>query len=87
MLAWRSWSDRDNGQGEAPGGPGRGRGVYGEPPGASTERDRAEVDMAPDGDGTVLRLRHSGLVRAVVAGHVEGWDSFLGRLTTAATAA
>jgi uncharacterized protein YndB with AHSA1/START domain len=48
---------------------------------------RVEVDLAPEGDGTRLRLRHSGLPDAAeVAGHAEGWDYFLGRLVGAAAA-
>jgi uncharacterized protein YndB with AHSA1/START domain len=50
------------------------------PPGAST----VEVDFVPDGDGTILRLRHSGLVDEAVAGHAEGWDHFLAALVAAA---
>ena len=43
-----------------------------------------EVELAPDGDGTRLRLRHSGLPNdAEVAGHAEGWDYFLSRLLEA----
>jgi uncharacterized protein YndB with AHSA1/START domain len=49
------------------------------PPGASL----VEVTFERDGDGTVLRLRHSMLVPEAVAGHAEGWDYFLGRLTEA----
>ena len=46
-----------------------------------------EVELTPDGDGTRLRLRHSGLPDdAEVAGHAEGWDYFLSRLLDAATA-
>ncbi len=46
-----------------------------------------EVELAPDGDGTRLRLRHSGLPDdAEVAGHGEGWDYFLARLVAAAPA-
>jgi uncharacterized protein YndB with AHSA1/START domain len=56
---------------EAPGDP--------TPPGASL----VEVTFEPDGGGTVLRLRHSRLVPEAVAGHAEGWDYFLGRLTEA----
>ena len=52
------------------------------PPGAST----VEVDLVPDGDGTILRLRHSGLVAGAVSGHAEGWDSFLPSLVAAAGA-
>jgi uncharacterized protein YndB with AHSA1/START domain len=50
------------------------------PPGAS----RVEVDLAPDGDGTILRLRHSGLVAEAVQGHSEGWDHFLSLLVAVA---
>ena len=57
---------------EAPGDP--------TPPGAST----VEVDFMPDGDGTILRLRHSGLVPDAVNGHAEGWDYFLPSLVAAA---
>jgi uncharacterized protein YndB with AHSA1/START domain len=52
------------------------------PPGAST----VEVDLVPDGDGTILRLRHSGLVAEAVSGHAEGWDYFLASLVAAAGA-
>jgi uncharacterized protein YndB with AHSA1/START domain len=46
-----------------------------------------EVELMPDGDGTRLRLRHSGLPdTAEVAGHAEGWDYFLSRLAEAAPA-
>ncbi len=53
------------------------------PPGASS----VEVTLTPDGDGTLLRLRHRGLLAAAVVGHVEGWDHFLPRLVTVAEAA
>ena len=49
------------------------------PPGAST----VEVDFVPDGDGTIVRLRHSGLVEEAVSGHAEGWDYFLPSLVAA----
>ena len=49
------------------------------PPGAST----VEVTIEPDGTGSLLRLRHSGLVPEAIAGHTEGWDYFLGRLVSA----
>jgi uncharacterized protein YndB with AHSA1/START domain len=51
-------------------------------PGAS----RVEVDLEPDGTGTILRLRHSGLVDAAVEGHAVGWDQFLPGLVSAAEA-
>ncbi len=44
---------------------------------------RVEVELTADGDGTRLRLRHSGLPDGEVAGHAEGWDYFLGRLAEA----
>ena len=50
------------------------------PPGAST----VEVDFVPDGDGTIVRLRHTGLVAEAVGGHAEGWDFFLPSLVAAA---
>jgi uncharacterized protein YndB with AHSA1/START domain len=52
------------------------------PPGASL----VEVTFEADGAGTVLRLRHSGLVADAVGGHAEGWDHFLGRLEALASA-
>ena len=45
---------------------------------------RVEVDLTADGDGTRLRLRHSGLPDGEVDSHAEGWDYFLGRLAAAA---
>ncbi len=52
------------------------------PPGAST----VEVTLEPDGDGTLLRLRHSGLSADAVTGHADGWDQFLPGLAEAAKA-
>ena len=52
------------------------------PPGAS----RVEVTFVPDGDGTILRLRHSGLPADAVEPHAQGWDQFLPGLAEAATA-
>jgi uncharacterized protein YndB with AHSA1/START domain len=53
------------------------------PPGTST----VEITLERDGDGTILRLRHSGLVPEAVDGHAEGWDQFLPGLVEAARAA
>ena len=50
------------------------------PPGTS----RVEVTLAPDGDGTIVRLRHSGLVPEAVEGHEIGWDQFLPALVSVA---
>ena len=47
------------------------------PPGAST----VEITLEPEGEGTLLKLRHSGLRAADVAPHSEGWDGFLTQLT------
>lgn len=49
----------------------------GVPPGSS----RVEISLEPDGDGTLLRLHHSGLPDdATVALHTEGWELYLGQL-------
>ena len=50
------------------------------PPGTST----VEVSFIPDGSGTLVKLRHMGLPPALVSSHVEGWEHFLPRLTSAA---
>jgi uncharacterized protein YndB with AHSA1/START domain len=49
-------------------------------PGAST----VEVTLAPDGDGTRLRLVHRDLPEATRGSHDAGWEEMLGRLATAA---
>jgi uncharacterized protein YndB with AHSA1/START domain len=42
---------------------------------------RIEVELVPDGDGTVLRFSHSGLPDADAAqSHAHGWDHYLERL-------
>ncbi len=46
------------------------------PPGSST----VEITLKADGDGTILRLRHSGLSSEQAAGHKEGWEHFMPRL-------
>ena len=45
---------------------------------------RVEITLTPDGDGTLLRLRHSGLVSEAAQQHAEGWDHYLARLVSAA---
>jgi uncharacterized protein YndB with AHSA1/START domain len=51
------------------------------PPGSST----VEVLLEPDGDGTLLRLTHSGLPGAeTVRRHRAGWEQFIPRLASAA---
>lgn len=57
-------------------------GMRGLVPGAST----VEVVLAPDGEGTLLRLRHGGLpTDASLEFHNRGWDLTLGRLEVVAT--
>jgi uncharacterized protein YndB with AHSA1/START domain len=47
------------------------------PPGSTT----VELTLQPDGDGTVLRLRHTGLPDGEAAAlHEEGWRFFTDRL-------
>jgi uncharacterized protein YndB with AHSA1/START domain len=53
------------------------------PPGAST----VEIILTVDGEGTILRLRHSGLAAGAVASHAQGWDQFLPSLVAAAEGA
>ena len=53
------------------------------PPGASL----VEVTLTPEGSGTRLHLRHSGLPAESVVGHAEGWDFFLPTLISAAEGA
>lgn len=51
------------------------------PPGAST----VEITLVEDGDGTLLRLRHSGLPDAASSDlHRSGWEHFADRLVVAA---
>ena len=50
------------------------------PPGSST----VEVTLIPDGDGTIVRLRHSGLPADTTGQHAEGWEHYLPRLAEAA---
>lgn len=51
------------------------------PPGAS----RVEVELTPSGSGTVVTVRHSGLVGDEAANHRMGWRHFLDRFAIAAT--
>ena len=50
------------------------------PPGSS----RVEVSLEPDGEGTLVRLRHVDLPEEARQIHGEGWDLYLGRLAIAA---
>ena len=56
-------------------------GPNGVPPGSS----RVEVTLEPDGEGTLVRLRHLDLPEETRQIHGEGWDLYLGRLVAAAT--
>lgn len=50
-------------------------------PGAST----VEITLTPDGDGTHLRLVHSGLpTPESIEAHGKGWDDYIPRLAIAA---
>jgi uncharacterized protein YndB with AHSA1/START domain len=51
------------------------------PPGSSM----VEIELIPDGDGTIVRLTHSGLPEGADAGQLEGWEHFLPRLATVAS--
>jgi uncharacterized protein YndB with AHSA1/START domain len=55
-------------------------GEHAVPPGSS----RVEVDLIPDGDGTLVRLRHLDLPEQSREIHGQGWDLYLGRLSKAA---
>ena len=51
------------------------------PPGSST----VEVTFTPDGDGTLVRLVHTGLpTPESVEAHGQGWDEYMPRLVIAA---
>ena len=49
------------------------------PPGSTT----VEITLTPDGDYTILRLRHLGLPAEAQAEHGKGWDHFISRLVIA----
>jgi uncharacterized protein YndB with AHSA1/START domain len=50
------------------------------PPGAST----VEIELVPDGEGTIVRLSHRGLPGETVDAHRHGWNHYLERLTAVA---
>ena len=50
------------------------------PPGSST----VQIDLAADGEGTMLRLTHDGLPEDEVSIHVAGWAHYVPRLALAA---
>jgi uncharacterized protein YndB with AHSA1/START domain len=45
---------------------------------------RVEVDLIPDGNATIVRLRHFGLDAEGLTSHKMGWEHFLPRLVLAA---
>jgi uncharacterized protein YndB with AHSA1/START domain len=49
------------------------------PPGSST----VEVELVPDGEATVVRLKHT-VPAELVEFHLMGWENYLDRLATAA---
>jgi uncharacterized protein YndB with AHSA1/START domain len=55
-------------------------GEHAVPPGSS----RVEVELTPDGEGTLVRLRHLDLPKQAREIHGQGWDLYLGRLAEAA---
>ena len=72
VLMTFGWEGQEAGQGE-----------HGVPPGSS----RVEVTLEPDGDGTLVRLRHYDLPENAREIHGQGWELYLGRLAIAATGA
>jgi uncharacterized protein YndB with AHSA1/START domain len=50
-------------------------------PGSST----VEITLAAEGNGTRVRLVHSGLPAEAVEGHAHGWDQYMPRLAIAAS--
>jgi uncharacterized protein YndB with AHSA1/START domain len=50
------------------------------PPGSST----VSIDLVPDGEGTIIRLTHSGLPPDSVEIHRAGWENYATRLSTVA---
>jgi len=59
-------------------------GNEGLPPGTS----RVEITLVPDGEATIVRLRHTGLPdEELRSQHEAGWQLYLGRLAAAAAGA
>jgi len=58
-----------------------GGGEHAVPPGSS----RVEISLTPDGEGTLVRLRHLDLPEQAREIHGQGWDLYLGRLAEIAS--
>ena len=54
------------------------------PHAVSPGSSRVEISLEPDGDGTLVRLRHLDLPEESREIHGQGWDLYLGRLAIAA---
>ena len=50
------------------------------PPGSST----VTIELISDGEGTIVRLTHSGLPEGADAAQLQGWEHFLPRLAIVA---
>jgi uncharacterized protein YndB with AHSA1/START domain len=50
------------------------------PPGSTT----VQIELLPDGDGTLIRLTHRDLPSAAAPLHEAGWQHYVGRLAVAA---
>ena len=51
------------------------------PPGSST----VTIELISDGEGTIVRLTHSGLPEGADAAQLQGWEHFLPRLAIVAS--
>jgi uncharacterized protein YndB with AHSA1/START domain len=47
------------------------------PPGSST----VEINLRPDGEGTLVHVRHTGLPDGAIEQHRQGWERYLGELS------
>ena len=69
---WLRWQGTDAEVELRPGG------VWRVPPGSST----VSIDLLPDGEGTIIRLTHSGLPPDTIEIHRTGWENYVTRLAT-----
>ena len=58
---------------------------WAEPVSGPAGRTRVEIDLALDGDDTVLRLRHAGLGPDLSGDMAQGWQHYLDRLAIVAS--